>query len=121
MALLDQEIPAGSDVVTLELLQRCIGHYCIVKYDPKECETPPEAEEARESELCERVTAVGLVSSLHVVSAVGGKSVSEEITLLRGLTEFDIEGSDIEYIYAIDLPLAADPDLVADLLGFRGV
>lgn len=113
MALLDQEIPSGSDNITSELLYRCIGHYCVVKYDPRTREL--------QSELQEYVIAIGLVTRLHVVSGADSEGVSNaEITLLRGLTEFPIKGSDIVYIYAVDLPLAANPDLVADLLGFKG-
>jgi len=111
MALLDQEIPSGSDDVTLELLYRCTGHYCVVKVVKDNLKS-----DSQEIELVG-----GLVASLHVVSGADSEGVSNaEITLLRGLTEFPIKGSDIAYMYAIDLPLAANPDLVADLLGFRG-
>lgn len=111
MALLDPEIPDGSDTITLELLQLCLGHYCVVKYSPKE---DPEA----------RAYIVGLCNTLYIGSVLADDAdptidplSHTKIAVLKGFKEVPIKSIDIEYIYAVDLPVSANPDLIADLMG----
>jgi hypothetical protein len=112
MALLDSEIPDGSDTITLELLQLCLGHYCVMKYSPEE---DPEA----------RVMIVGLYNTLYIGSSLAEDAdptvdplSNTKVTMLKGFKEVPIRGIAIEYIYAVDLPVGPNPDLVADLMGF---
>jgi len=114
MALLDDRVPDGSDNITLELLQRCTGHYCVVKYSPTE---DPEA----------RVIVVGLCNTLYIGSALAddadpaydARLPNTKITVLKGFEEVPIKSIDIEYMYAVDLPVGPNPDLIAELIGLR--
>lgn len=113
MALLDSSVPNKSDNITLETLQLCVGHYCVVKYSPTE---DPEA----------YVVVVGLCNTLYIGPALAGEVdptidllSHTKITLLKGFSEVPIKGSEIEYMYAVDLPVGPNPDLVAELMGLK--
>lgn len=108
MALLDNAVPPESREVTLETLQHCTGHYCVVKYSPTE---DPDA----------RVIIVGLCNTLRIGPALAddARLPQAEITIFKGSSEVPIKSIEIEYIYAVDLPVGPSPDLIADLIGLR--
>lgn len=90
MALLDHEVPKEAREVTVELLQRCVGDVCVVKYMKK---SEPEA---HFNVTCGMVTSVAVPESKLLAAA--------EITLYQGASDADkIYGSEIDYIYSLSM------------------
>lgn len=97
MALSDHQVPDEVKNVTLELLQKCVGSICVVKF-------------FRGSLL---VTACGMMTELVTPENLTNKDLSEaHIVLFTGLEYHEsIQASKIKYIYAPSMV----PGVVADL------
>lgn len=102
MALLDHQVPEEAKQVTADLLQRCLGSMCVVKY--------PNGADKR------NVVSCGMVSSM--VFPDDRELKSSNIKLYTSATTFDeIAGDSIEYIYSLSmLPGIMPPDM-AGLIG----
>lgn len=102
MALLDHQVPDEAKQVTVELLQKCVGNMCVVKY-------------SNGADL-RNVVACGMVTS--VVFPDDREIKSSSIKFFAGATDSeDITGDEIEYIYTLSmLPGAIPPDM-QDLVG----
>lgn len=102
MALLDHQVPGEAKQVTVDLLQKCVGNMCVVKYS--------NGADGR------KIVACGMVASLVFFEDREVKSSS--IKLYTGATTYDdVAGKLIKYIYTLSmLPGALPPD-VGDLMG----
>jgi hypothetical protein len=99
MALLDHQVPEEARQVSTDLLQKCVGSICVVKYRDKELD----------------VIVCGMVTSIVLP---GGGLESTKIRLYQGAIEFEeIAGDAIEYIYSLSMlpgtPFPSEPDLMA--------
>jgi len=114
MAYLDHEVPDEAKNITLELLQRCTGHYCVAKYA---------LEDAATGELSDtKKISVGLICALCITSPTDDKGTFRaSVTILQGLEAVPIESVQLEYLYAVDLlpPPEPNPEFVANLLGLK--
>ncbi len=97
MALLDHQVPEEARTITVDLLQKCVGNMCVVKYS--------NGADSRS------IVACGMVVS--VVFPENRDSVSSEIKIYQGANDFDtIAGPDINYIYSFSmLQGVATPDI----------
>lgn len=101
MALLDHQVPADVKNVTSDLLQRCVGSVCVVKF-------------VRDSLL---VTAYGMVTELTVPENEGEDLYKSHIVLFTGLEHNEvIQASDVKYIYAPGMV----PGMMSDLGDMMG-
>jgi len=101
MALLDHQVPEEAKRVTTNLLQKCVGSMCVVKYKDNE---------QLDVIVCGMVTSIVLPDGIQLEST--------KIRLYQGATEFEeIVGDAIEYIYSLSmLPgtyFPSAPDLMA--------
>lgn len=102
MALLDHQVPEEAKQVTVDLLQKCIGNMCVVKYS--------NGADSRNLVVCGMVTSV-VFSEERDLSA-------SEIKLYQGATDFDtISGDDIAYIYSLSMLRGSIPPDAQDLMG----
>ena len=102
MALLDHQVPEEAKYVQVDLLKKCVGRMCVVKYS--------NGEDSREIIVC------GMVTSL--VFPEDRKLESSEIKLYQGASDFDtISGDEIAYIYSLSMLHGAIPPDGPDLLG----
>jgi len=106
MALLDYQVPEDAKQVTVDLLQRCVGSICVVKYGAEVAVT--------QTQPCTIIC--GMVAGMIVPwdKELGGS----KITIYPSMTDpVEIPGNAIEYIYSLSmLPGAMRldvPDLMA--------
>lgn len=102
MALLDHQVPKEAKQVNVDLLQKCIGNMCVVKYS-----------NGADGRI---IVACGMVASL--VFPEDREVKSSSIKFYTGATTYDdVAGDLIEYIYTLSmLPGAIPPDM-GDLMG----
>jgi len=102
MALLDHQVPEEARQVTVDLLQKCVGNMCVVKYS--------NGADSREIIVCGMVTSVVFPEDRNLASS--------EIKLYQGASDFDtISGDKIAYIYSLSMLHGAIPPDGPDLLG----
>lgn len=104
MALLDHQVPEEAKQVTVDLLQKCVGNLCVIKYWTEELITEP------------RFILCGMVTSMLVPANRGLEDA--KITFYPGPSDpIEIPGKAIEYIYSLSMLPGTMP---ADMSGLMG-